>query len=259
MPDLERRLVALRDHIEYPPTPDLAPRVRGHLAEAGTQQRRALPTPWGLAPRAAIAGALAAFVVALGLTMAVSPAARSSILRWLGIEGVHITRVEHLPLTRAGTELGLGQHVSLREARRRAGFPVSVPSALGAPDEVHFARGLPGGAVSLVYRAGPGRPRVSASGVAVLITEFPGTVGRYVEKMLGPGTKIRNVTVGDGPAYLITGTIHAVIFEDANGEIREDRPRLATSTLLFTRGTVTFRLEGNLRGSHLMAIADSLR
>jgi hypothetical protein len=257
MSELELRLAALADVIEYPATPDLAPRVRARISASGAVPRRALP--WGLAPRAALAAVLAALVVGLGLTMAVSPSARSAILRWLGIQGVTITRVEKLPPTRAGLELGLGHHVGEAEARRRATFAVAVPALLGPPDEWHFERSIPGGAVSLVYRKGPGRPEAGPSGVSILLTEFRGDVGQFIRKMLGPGTHIRNVTVQGAPGYLITGTLHAVIFQDARGAIRQDRPRLAANTLLFMIGNVTFRLEGQLSGKRLMAIAESVR
>ena len=258
MTDLELRLVALRECVEFPATPELAPRVRARIAETGTTPGRRVAVPWSLTPRVAMAAVLAALVLGLGLTMAVSPSARSAILRWLGIGGVQVTRVEQLPPTRAGAVLSLGRRVTAAEARRLARFRVAVPAALGAPDEWHFERSIPGGAVSLVYRAGPGRPRPGPSGVSILLTEFRGDVGEFIQKMLGPGTRIRNVTVGEGPAYLITGTLHAVVFKDARGEIREDHPRLAASTLLFERDGVTFRLEGQLSGKRLLAIGRSV-
>jgi hypothetical protein len=268
MSDLELRLASLADLIEYPPTPDIAPRVRARIPASGAAPRRALPwgpaprraLRWTVAPRVAVAAALAAVVVGLGLTMAVSPSARSAILRWLGIQGVTITRVQKLPPTRAGLELGLGHRVSEAEARRRAAFRIEVPTALGAPDEWHFERSIPGGAVSLVYRRAPGRPRAGPSGVSILLTEFRGEFGEFVDKMLGPGTKIRDVTLFNRLGYLITGTLHAVIFQTAKGDIREDRPRLATNTLLFSpRDGVTFRLEGDLGAERLLAIAKSVR
>jgi hypothetical protein len=191
--------------------------------------------------------------------MAVSPSARSAILRWLGIEGVTITRVEKLPPTRAGTELSLGQHVTAAQARRRVTFPIAVPGALGAPNEWFVDGSIPGGAVSLVYNRASDRPAAGPSGVSILLTEFRGDAGPYVQKMLGPATRIRNVTVLGSPAYLITGALHAVVFRDARGEIREDRPRLAANTLLFERDGVTFRLEAQLGGRRLRAIAESIR
>jgi hypothetical protein len=255
--DLELRLVALRERVEFPATPELAPRIGARIAETGTTPGRRLAGPWSLTPRVAMAAVLAALVLGLGLTMAVSPSARSAILRWLGIGGVTITRVQQLPPTRAGAELGLGRRVTAAEARRRARFDLAVPAALGAPDEWHFDRSIPGGAVSLVYRGARGRPRPGPSGVSVLLTEFRGDVGPFIQKMLGPGTRIRNRTVFGAPAYLITGELHAVVFEDAEGVIREDRPRLAANTLLFERDGLTFRLEGQT-GERLLAIARSI-
>jgi hypothetical protein len=257
--ELERRLVALGEVVVYPPTPDLAARVRATLDTGAPQRRRAPRLPWGLAPRHALVAALAFLVVATGVTMAVSPSARSAILRWLGIGGVRVTRVEELPPTRAGADLSLGERVTLAQARRRAGFPVVIPGALGSPDEVHFSRDFPRGVVSLVYRPRPGLPRPGPSGVSVLLTEFSGSVGEYVQKMAGPGIRIRRVAVRGEPGLLITGPLHAVIFEDARGDVRQDRPRLASNTLLWERGTVSLRLEADLGPRRLLEIARSVR
>jgi hypothetical protein len=255
--ELELRLAELSQAVDYPATPDLAPRVRARI-EGGERPRR-FALPRGVAPRTALAAVLGALVVALGLTMAVSPSARSAILRWLGIEGVQITRVQTLPPTRAGAELSLGLRVPEATARRRTSFRIALPDALGDPDEWHFERSIPGGAVSLVYNAGPGRPAAGPSGVSILLTEFRGQTGPFIRKMLGPGTRIRNVRVREEAGYLITGTLHAIVFQDARGQVREDRPRLAGNTVLFDRDGVTYRLEADVPGERLVALANSIR
>src|SRR5215207_4469517 len=78
MSELETRLAAL--DIEWPETPDVAAAVRQRLAETDAPRR-------GLRRRLAVA--VAAFLVALGGVMAV-PSARSTVLDWLGLDGVEI-------------------------------------------------------------------------------------------------------------------------------------------------------------------------
>src|SRR3954454_17274683 len=129
---LERALRELEPG--WPPTPDLAVAVRARIAAPAPRVRR----PW--VPALAVAlGALLAF----GVVMSASPSARSTVLRWLGLEGVE---VRHAPPTatpppvRRGAQLGLGTPVRLAAARRAAGFPVPVPSTLGAPAAVYLSR-----------------------------------------------------------------------------------------------------------------------
>ena len=79
MNELEQRLHALGQELEYPPEPDVAPAVLAQL------DRR--PFPWR-----AVAIAVAVLAVALGAAFAV-PQARTTILRWFHLRGVTVERV----------------------------------------------------------------------------------------------------------------------------------------------------------------------
>ncbi len=96
--------------------------------------------------RARLAYVAAALVLVAGGTLAASPEARSTVLRWLGLKSVEIRREPLRP--GVGRELDLGPPIALPRGTR-------VPSALGTPDAVYDTT-LPDGthAVSLVY-AGP--------------------------------------------------------------------------------------------------------
>src|SRR5215218_10973383 len=106
-PRLEARLADLATHLDLPPAPDVAGRVRARL-EAGKAAPRARRL------RRALAVPLAAVVVALA-GLAVSPPARSTVLRWLGLEGVKIERLPQAPKspTASRPRSGLGEPTTL--------------------------------------------------------------------------------------------------------------------------------------------------
>ena len=132
--------------IDWPPTPDIAGSLVLEPAPA--------PRRWTLArPAWQIAIAVVALLVAV--VMAV-PSTRAAVLDFLGFSSVRIERREPVVVSKFGSGLQLGNPVTLEQARRRAGFPVLVPSEAGRPDAVYFDDVLPGGPrVDLVYRARP--------------------------------------------------------------------------------------------------------
>jgi hypothetical protein len=175
------------------------------------------------------------------------PPARSAILDWLGVGGVEIERVETLPEP-VGDSLGLGARTTLAEARRRAGYPVALPAALGPPDEVWFTVALPGGQVGLVWQ--PADP--------VLLTQFRADGLRFIEKSVGPGTRVERVTVDGAPAAWVSGEPHFFAYVGPDGEIVEQTTRLAGDVLLWLRGDVTLRLEGARSKAEALRIAESV-
>jgi hypothetical protein len=243
--ELELQLRALSGEIDFPPGPDLRARVRAELGER--RSRRAF------LPRRTLVIALAALAVAIGAAFAVPPA-RTAILEWLGLRGVEIRRVAEpptAPTTPVGADLGLGVHVTLAEAKRRASFRVVAPKldSLAAP-EVYFASSLPGGQVGLVY--GP-------AGNRLLLTQFQATPGfPYIQKSVGPGTKVESVTVDGQLGFWLTGDPHELFYEDTRGVVRDETIRLAGNVLLWERGPVTLRLEGADTKAEALRIARSV-
>ncbi len=146
MSELEARLSELA--VEWPEAPDVAPRVRARLEEAPPQRRR-----W---PRIAIPIAVLALVAAV-------PPARSTVLDWLGLDGVKIERVPKAPTPAPTiTPLELGERVPLASA-------TLVPSELGAPDAVFRADDI----VTLFYRPRGGLPESENTGAGALLTPDP--------------------------------------------------------------------------------------
>jgi hypothetical protein len=271
--DLERALTDLAASLEFPPTPDLAAAVTARLGEApGRAPAAARPwlRPWrrlaGLVGwrRLAVAG-MAAVLLAAAVLVA-SPGTREAVARRLGLRGIDI-RIGGPPPTTATTrgtdrlELGLGQRVTLEEARRRVGFPVLVPGAgdLGPPDAV-FVDQLPeGGRVDLVYRARPGLPASPFTDVGLLVTQFRGQpTPEFLKKVTGMGL-VEEVTVGGEPGYWFSGEPHFFTYQDAAGTLREEQTRLAGNTLIWQRGDLTLRLEGELPKEEAIRVAESMR
>jgi hypothetical protein len=240
---LERELREL--HVSWPDTPDLAASVSARLA--APPRRRVLRWPaWQVA--------LACAAAAIALTMAVPPA-RSAILEWLGFASVRIERAEP-DRSRLGAGLALGRPVTLAGARRKTGFPVPVPAAVGRPDAVYLA-GDAGGRVDLVYGPRPGLPRAGTTGVGLLVTAFRSSTV-LIEKSVGSGARVEQFEVGGDRAYFISGAEHG--FSYTSGRAGGFEPqRLAGDTLLVERDGVLLRLEGELTREEAVRIALSAR
>jgi hypothetical protein len=252
--ELELELRELR--VEWPETPDLATAVSARLASAPAP-RPARRLSWLDRPAWQLAVAATALVIAV--VMAVPPA-RSAVLDWLGFGSVRIERTEPRPPFAGG--LVLGEPVTLAQARRRAGFPVLVPAAVGEPDAVYLdSDPAVGTRVDLVYRARPGLPSASTTGAGLLVTEFRAIATPVIEKSAGGGARVERLEVGGDPAFFISGAEHGFAYVDPRtGNTNFENQRLAGNTLLVERSDgVLLRLEGELSRAEAVRIADSVR
>ena len=271
--DLEGALADLAAAVEFPPTPDLAGAVATRLAEApapgpapGRARRRLAGlgrlTGWR---RLAVVG-LAAVLLAAAVLVA-SPGTREAVARRLGLRGVGVELGGPPPptvTTRPGErlDLGLGGRVTLEEARRRVGFPVLVPGAAGfrQPAAVFVNGNMPpGGRVDLVYRARPGLPASPFTDAGLLVTEFQGQPSPLFLTKVAAAGMVEEVAVGGEPGYWFSGEPHFFTYQDARGEVREERTRLAGNTLIWQRGDLTLRLEGEITKQEALAVAESMR
>jgi hypothetical protein len=252
---LERALVDLGRHIAYPPVPDLAPSVAERLESV-----RPLAPPRPASPRARRIAVLAAAIVSVlvGGALVASPALRAAIIRLFTLPGVRIEIQESPPAV--GRGLDLGERVSLDEARGEAGFPISVPAALGDPDEVYLDTPPADGLVSLVWRARPGLPEASESGAGAVLTQFRAQPDEefIVKKLATSGVRVVEVSVDGATGYWIEGP-HTVFVVSEGGSFIEDRARTAGNTLLWSRDGVTLRLETALGMERALTIAESAR
>jgi len=270
LPELEQALADLAAALEFPPTPDLAAAVGARLDEAPARApapacRRRWPIGLSGWRRLAVAGLVAVLLAAAVLVA--SPGTREAVARRLGLRGVGVELGGPPPptvTTRPGErlDLGLGERATLEEARRRVGFPVLVPGAAGfrQPAAVFVNGNMPpGGRVDLVYRARPGLPASPFTDAGLLVTEFRGQPSPDFLKKVAVLGMVEEVTVGGEPGYWFSGEPHFFTYQDARGEVREERTRLAGNTLIWQRGDLTLRLEGEITKQEALAVAESMR
>ena len=270
--EIKWALAELGASLQFPPTPDLATAVTARLEEgpARAPARRRPPArrwPAWMAGWRRLAVAGLAVVLLAAAVLVASPGTREAVARRLGLRGIGV-RVGGPPpptvTTTPGTrlDLGLGERVTLDEARRRVSFPVLVPTAAGfdRPDAVFVNGTVPaGGRVDLVYRARSGLPASPFTDAGLLITEFRGEPEPdFIKKVTGAGM-VKFVTIDGEPGFFFSGEPHFFSYRDAAGQFREEKTRLAGSTLIWQRGDLTLRLEGELSLAEAMRIAKSMR
>jgi hypothetical protein len=216
--------------------------VRERLAAEPAPRRRRFAVP-----RQRRALALAAGLALLLAAGAAAAPVRDRVLDALGIGGVRISQVRSVPAgpVRGESDGELGRRVPLAEARLLVDFPVRVPGALGRPGAVYVRADPPGGRVTLVYGA-------------LVLTQFRGDVGPFIEKSLGPGTRLARVTIRGASGYRLTGRPHSIVYVDARGQTRDETLRLAGDVLVWTRAGITYRLEGPASTARALEIARSV-
>lgn len=226
MTNLELELRGLASFVELPPERDLAPAVRARLGARRTYPRR-------------LVLALGLLVLAIAVAFAVPPA-RSTILRWLGFRNVRIERVDKLPDASVRGTLALGPQTSLAHARDLVPYRILTSRLLGPPDEVHVL----GEQVTFVY------------GRRLTVIEVR---GRFIGKMVGPGTRIDSAPVNGEPGFWISGRPHIFTYMDAKNQFRKTGYRLAGNTLVWQHGELTLRIEGKLARTEALKLARSFR
>ncbi len=230
MSELELRLTALREELAWPETPRLEPTFDPRTARGSRVPRLAL--------------AFAVLLAVVAGVLALSPGARSAFLEIFHLKGASVELVETLPQVNA-QPIDFGERVSREEAERRVGFELVD---LGKPDAV-FVRGTR--VASLVY--GPvEKPRL-------VLSQLRGGVWEgMVKKLGGSGTRIEQVRVDGHQGLFITGDQHFVMFLNENGAISDEETYLAGTVLLWNRGPLLLRLEGDLTRAEALELAGSI-
>jgi hypothetical protein len=236
---LELRLRALGHQLELPPEPDLAPEVLAQLSLSGTR-----PFPW----RRAAVLALALVALAVGAAFAV-PQARTAILRFFHLGGATVERVGTLP---SGVERkqagGLGRPFSRAEAERRLGFELLLPPFRGEGPRRVYVIGDSVGTVVL-----------RSNGKRVLLSEFNSFGAQWLKKLADGGTIIDPVTVNGRAGLWIEGAPHTLTYFDRTRGIQRRTILIRGNVLLWLRGPLTLRLEGELTEAQAIALARRVR
>jgi hypothetical protein len=219
--DLAAELRGLATWIEVGEPADQRAAVRARLTTRSRWSKR-----W-------IVAAVAAVVAVTG---AVAPA-RAAVVEAVG----DLLRVAGIEVRREPATGGLPARPSplpslrsarLEEARRVASFPVRVPEALGAPEEVGLADPDDQGAprvVTMTFRGG-----------AVRFDQFDGTPYPAFFKT---ARNAEWTDVGADPGIWLPGP-HPVTYVGRDGVARTATARLAAPTLIWETGGFTYRLEG---------------
>ncbi|MEO7803985.1 MAG: hypothetical protein ABIS18_06245 [Actinomycetota bacterium] len=240
--ELETALTALGRSLDFPER-DIASTVRQRIESRPFRQ--SAPSR-----RVAVAIAGATAIVFFAAAMMGSPAARKAVADLLGLKGVGIRYGDSPPsVPTQSPDLGLGERVTLEQARTRAAFEILTPAATETsdPDEIYFSSTPPGGQVAFIYGPRPGLPQTAEPRVAVLVTQFRGQVEREsMSKVVGSGTLIEPVTVNGSEGLWLEGEPHFFFYRDERGSVRQETIRLASNTLLWEVGGLTLRLESGL-------------
>lgn len=230
MSELERQLHGLGEDIAWPATPrfELALEPR-----SSTRLRRA-------------ALAFAVLAAALAGVLALSPGARSAFLEIFHLDGASVELVDTLPEVAVRTPF-FGERVTEAEAEAELGLEL-LGLAGEEPDSIH----LRGSIVTLVY-GDEAAPRLT-------LTQLRGGVyDGFVKKAGQGGTRVEEVRVGGEPGLFVSGDEHFVMFLDGAGEITDEPTYLAGTVLLWNRGGLLLRLEGDLTRAQALELAAAVR
>ena len=236
----------------------LAPVDADRLATAVGDRLRQGDAPGGSRWRRPLLVVAAAAAV-IALVVAVVPSTRAAVADFLGIGAVRISNAPPTGGPYAG--LDLGPEETLDAARAAVDFPVAVPRAPGyeQPDSVHVRTLGTMQEVTLVYAPGPDRPASPVAPVGVLLSELRAAPDySYVKKLFSAGTRLEFVSVGSADGVWISGAVHELVVQAPDGSEQLAPVRLATNTLLWEDGGVTYRLEGALTRDQAIAIGASL-
>jgi hypothetical protein len=237
--DLEGALLDLAEHLDYPAGNQLVATVRERVsgidAKAERRNRRSR----------ALLVAAAVFVVILASVIVVAPA-REAIADWLGIGAVEVRRGPALPVAPPTTR---PRAHSLGDARTAVDFTISTPPAAVAGPllEVAVDPRVPGGLVALRYRRFTLQELASSPGRAPVIG-----------KVVDPLARVDDVDVDGVRGLWIVGA-HEIGYLDRAGRFRTSTIRRSGPVLLWSRGGITYRVEGLASQAEAQAVAASMR
>lgn len=254
--DIQQALTSLSDRLDLPAEPNVASAVRVHLEAHPTSLRQG----WfasGFSWRPVLSAAASILVLAVAI-MVFSPATRAAVADWIGFDSVRITHVPE-PADGIGSDLALGDPISLAEGETRVSFPVRVPSSLGAPDEVYAEGEGEDARLSFVYRTREGLPPAKGPEIGALVEQFRATIERqFLSKQVFGGGNVRLVDVDGAEGYWLSGGPHQVTYLTPDGTPTQDRRRLAGNTLLWEMDGVLYRIESDVSLARALEIAASM-
>ena len=283
---LEERLIALAERLDVRTDEQLVAGVLARLDRTDEHFERR--------PRRRLALVTAAAVVAVTVVLLLAPGPRHTIAHWFGVGSTRIeppttvapttapatttsvvstvaappSTVEPdtsvVPSATFPTSLDLGPATTPADAAARTGLPVPLASSLGAPIGVFVVSPPATGQVAVLYPPSASLPRSDVGGVGALISSMPGIIaeGLFL-KTEAEGTTIESFDFVNGAgrtvhAIWLSGSPHGYVFQGRDGSPVFDTLRLATNTLLWQDGLVTYRLEASVPRERAVEIATSI-
>lgn len=234
---LVRDLLELGRTVPTPESPGLEAAVLARVAETGRRPSRAAPLlAW---PRARLVAAGVAVLVALLAT----PPVRAAVADWFGFGAVVVHRGdgEGGRSTAPVAPPPVSPDLTFAQAAARVDFAVFELPALGDPQGAEVSRDRR--VLSLGWAGGLRLDQSSSLGFSFDKTSL----------------SVLRVIV-DGREAIWFGDSHELVLLDEDGQPRKDTRRPAGSTLVWTLGDTTLRLEGAaLTRERAIEIAESAR
>lgn len=284
---LEERLIALAERLDVRADEQLVTDVLARVEHEPARLEGRSARRFLLAGAACVAGAI---VVAL-----LVPGPRHSIAHWFGLGSTRIEKpttvstsaVPATPSTgaepRGTTEpsvthpatsiapsatfpssLDFGQATTASDAAARTGLPVPVVPSLAPPAGIFVVSPPERGQIVVVYLPSASLPESPVGGVGALVSSMPGIIndGLFL-KTQDAATTIETFTFRNGAGHTVqavwlAGSPHTYVFQDRDGTPVFDTLRLATNTLLWQDGDVTYRLEATVPRDRAVEIAATI-
>lgn len=253
-------------------SPDVATRVRARIVAGET----ARPRPWrlwrparrglvlalaALLVLAAIAGAVGLGLPGLRIILGeppVSPPPSVPVPSGTGQSGVPTPTP---PPGAPGSTLRLGDPVALADVETLTGFPPALPTdpAIGPPDAVYVDRSR-SNQVAFVWAPSAGLPETRDRGVGLILMRFDGRMDEgYHQKLVGLGVTLEPVTVSGRAGFWISGDPHFFFYVRKDGATIGDDRRWVGDALVWSDGTLTYRIESALGRDATIELAETIR
>jgi hypothetical protein len=243
---IESLLVEVGSQVEWPEHQDQTPAVLRRLSTTASVRRlRWVPVTLVI-------------LLAVASLLLLSPTAREAVADLLGVAGIEVRFGEVTPPV--GSELELGEPVTLDEAADAVEFDLSRPELLGLPDAMYLSPRPTAGRVSMVWEGAETLPAAKDSDVGLIYSQFALDLAEneLFVKSVRPDNEVEAVDIAGILGLWIDGAPHVISFEDAAGNVVEEETRLAGNVLMWERAGVTHRIETSLPKEEALALAESL-
>jgi hypothetical protein len=166
-----------------------------------------------------------------------------------------------MPSGPPGSTLRLGDAVSLDDVEALTGIPPVLPAdpSIGPPDAVYVDRSR-SNQVAFVWAPSAALPKTRDPGVGLILMRFDGRTDEgYHQKLVGLGVTSEPVTVSGRSGFWISGDPHFFFYVREDGATIDDDRRWVDDALVWSDGTLTYRIESALGRDATIAMAESLR